>query len=249
MTRSSGRPSASALSRLTMASKRPSLSPSQTLVDTPAGVREELGEQAGQLPLQTRFEPLPDASDVCSRQLVADGFEKRQIGDREISGRAATPKHREAKPGCAPPGLSREPGLSDASLAGEDDEPAVAASRVQESIIQRGQLVLAPHQDRAESPFGDHAAPPLLEDSVPRESSRTPTRRPPGRPGGSVRPDSQACLLTSWWSARTSAPSRGSATPRRAPPGAGISALARPLSSLSATARPAGCWWQSVPGC
>jgi len=39
------------------------LVPVPTLVDTPAGVREELGEQAGQLPLQTRFEPLPDASD------------------------------------------------------------------------------------------------------------------------------------------------------------------------------------------
>ena len=111
---------------------------------TGAELREELRELRAGGP-----EALRERLGVLSGQVVADRLHERQVRQGELRLAADPAQH----DGPEAPGLIceliREPRLPDAGLAREDDHPALPPPGFEEVVLERGKLLVPPHEDGA----------------------------------------------------------------------------------------------------
>ena len=107
----------------------------------------ELREHLGQL-RHHRAELGAQRVEVLLVELRPDRLDERQVGQRELGLRAASPEDvapELARPPCE---LAREAGLPDPGFPGEQNEAAVAPVRREQRVLELGELVLPPDEDR-----------------------------------------------------------------------------------------------------
>jgi hypothetical protein len=80
--------------------------------------------------------------EVLLIEVVADRFDERQVGKRELDLRAAPPQDVAAQLARAPGELGRQPGLADARLAGYENEASVAPIGGEERVLELREFLL-----------------------------------------------------------------------------------------------------------
>jgi hypothetical protein len=108
----------------------------------------ELGEELRQLG-PGRTEPLGQIIDFLRGQVVADRLDEGQVREGELSFAANAAQHGGAEPARLPYGLAREPCLADSGLAREHDQPPLSPPGFEQGILERRELLVAPHEHRA----------------------------------------------------------------------------------------------------
>ncbi len=115
-------------------------------------VAAELGEELCKL-TPGGAELVADPGRVLTREVVADGLDEREVGERELGLAACAPENLPAEPLRAGGELGREPCLAHAGLAAERDEAALAAVGRQERVFEDEELLVAADEGGAEGAF------------------------------------------------------------------------------------------------
>lgn len=83
--------------------------------------------------------------------MVPDRLDERQVGESQLRLRAAPPEDVAAQLASALAQLGCEARLVDPGLAGEQDEPSVAAIRREERVLELGHFLLPSDEHRGEN--------------------------------------------------------------------------------------------------
>ena len=103
-------------------------------------------------------QPGPQEIKVASCDVVAKGFEKRQIRQRERRFRTCPAEDRHSHAGRAIRQLDAEPRFAHTCVSREEDHPSLAAGGREQRIFQLGELGLPADKDWAQGTNGDHDA-------------------------------------------------------------------------------------------
>src|SRR5207244_3073878 len=91
--------------------------------------------------------------DVLKGQVVAESLDEREIRERKLRLAARAPEHLPLETLRTLGELSRESCLPHSGLAAERDEAALAAMRREQRVFQGEELLVSPHERRAEDAF------------------------------------------------------------------------------------------------